>query len=132
MLDRNEERFRKISFIAVLICSYYLFLSVTAYKRTWQQKPEEYNDLPKLSDLLGVPLITAIIATVFKRLMSRIATPMFMPIVKDQDSPMKRKERAERCVVELKKLTVNLGFSIYGFLLLKETDFYPASLGGHG
>jgi len=62
----------------------------------------------------------------------KIVPPLLEPIIKVQDNEKEKKKRARKMALMIYSLIWYTTSSIWGYTILKDTDFFPTYLGGRG
>ena len=115
-----------------MICGYYLHLSISAYYLTWRLKPTNFYGLQSFSECWKTPVLSSVAFFAYKRFATKILAPYFQPYCKDQKDKAKSIARSKRAAVAFAKSFYYFLNSIWGYILLKDTDFLPSILGGSG
>lgn len=127
---KSKVVFNYLAIISFAACGYFLYLSIAAYHLTI--KLNKNTDLPLFGDCWQVPCCSAFVFFTYKYFAVRALSPTLLPHCKDQHDPDLSKLRAEKGILNLAKSVYYLAFSIWGYQLLKNTDFMPTMLGGSG
>lgn len=120
------------SLTAVLLMSYYAFLSVQIYEVMHSTKGiyHSLTDLPEFNQVFWIPICSAFALHCFKRQVINVSVPWFCLITKDQEDRAAVRQRAERAGFSLYKFIWYTSSSIIGYVVLKDSPVLPKFLGG--
>ena len=128
----SEQVFKVVSTVGMLCCVVILYFSYKVYRRTWDEKPEGFTGLPQIKESLLIPVVTAVLCSIYRKITKPLIEPFFMPIVKDIDDQKMRVRRADRAASETVRFSFHLLWTICSYIVLSGTDFLPEYLGGRG
>ena len=73
----SREVFNHLAVTSLVICGYYLHLSISAYYLTWRLKPTDFDGLQTFSTCWKTPVLSSVAFFVYKRLATQILAPYF-------------------------------------------------------
>ena len=121
--------FKCALFAALTIFVYYIYLNVLVYHELRAKKPEGFNDLVEVTELWK-SFASAFVIYFYKRAVMAIVTPLFAPICKDQDDPELHEKRVKKAAIQFYKGTIQIVFTVWGYIVLGESEIYPQLMGG--
>jgi hypothetical protein len=133
-LKNNSQEIFKYTAYAVVVCMlYYIKISVEIYNLTNQLSAQKgITDMPDFSKIFWIPIASAFALFAFKRQLYNITVPCFIQIAKDQHDQQMVEERANKSALALYKLCVYMGTSMWGYIILKDSEIMPWFMGGSG
>jgi hypothetical protein len=95
-------------------------------------KPKDLTDLPILSQIYWIPLVSAVAFYFVRKTIKATANPFFVDIVKDQDDKELKQARIEKASLLIYKMMFYTMSSVWCYLLFMDSDMMPSWLGGAG
>ena len=97
---------------------------------TEKEKPEGY-ELPRLSNL-RLAVVFAFLFALLEVLFCKGFTTYFVRICREQKNTKERELRSQKAAINLYKMIYHQCIVIWGYILIKDKDYMPFSLGGKG
>lgn len=134
MLSLSKSTFQKIfgvlAAFSSLLLVYYIFLSISFYNAVRELKPAGMEDLPDFVNNFWLVLASALVLHITKRVVMFSTEGLFRPYCKNQEDPEICQKRAKKAASKLYKGSFYIVATYIGWLILKDTEIYPALLGG--
>lgn len=126
-----QKAFKMVAFAIAALVPVYVVMCIFCYRALHAMKPEGY-ELPEFGKVFWLPFASALVLWLFKLQLRNISRPLLLLVVKDKHDSKAKSERAERAAEALYKNIYYTGCAIVGFLIMKDSEILPPSLGGSG
>ena len=123
MLVTSKIIFENVTLVSITVCLYYFYLSVEAYKLTWQMKPADIV-IPNVNECWLIPIVSAVGFNIYKVAMKALLLNNIIPCCKD--SCELQNKRGEKAVINISKALYYAIFTTWGYYLIKDENFFPA------
>jgi hypothetical protein len=101
--------------VAVMLLIYYCFLTYQFYPFLRANLPTGYPKLPVFSEVLWIPIASALFLNLVKRFIVQAVSPMWAPICKNQDDPELLEKRIYKCSYNTYKTLFYTIGTIWGY-----------------